>query len=153
MIFCTTFSAKTFLVPLTSHHSTPFKLSFLVTHWLPCLFLQLLTLSVCMCKNQKMLFVWGRWRFLMSLMSNKRRAESSSRKGHFPHTKPGLKFCDYLALHHKELLSLSLPKPTYSSGSELAQKSFLSRQCAVNASHFIEFFASLILLLRCTSLL
>lgn len=86
-------------------------------------------------------------------VSNKEeRAEtSSSRKGHFPHTKPGFeRFCDYVALHHKELLSFFRRAKR-----KLQPRKWVGTKSSVRwmASHFIEFFASLILLLRCTSLL
>lgn len=96
--FAKNFSQKNlFLVPLISHHSTPFKLSFLVTHWFSCLFLQLLSslvLLACICVfvckcvlvilgNQKMLFVWGQFFFDELHIWSKGRAASSSRKGQF----------------------------------------------------------------------
>lgn len=67
-------------------------------------------------------------------------------EGAFSTYNPVLRFCDYVALHHKELLSN--PKKA-GSGEWVGIKIHVRWM----ASHFIEFFASLILLLRCTSLL
>lgn len=117
--FRTTLRRKSFPCPFnTPSPSTPFKLRFLVTHWLSHVFSCNCFpswVSVCVISgNRKMLFVWGQF------------LQQASEEGLQHHArKPGLRFCDYVALHHKELLSFctkhkrefSLP------GSELAQKS------------------------------
>lgn len=131
---------------------TPFKLSFFVARLMRCLFTVffLSTISMCKCfwETEKCCSSEDDKDFWWAWCEIKEGLHRHQGRGIFRTQIPGSKFCDYVALHHKELLWFF-----YSSGSELTKKSLLVRQCAVNASHFIEFFASLILLLRCTSLL
>lgn len=165
-------SAKVFsssLVPLISRQPRrrPFKLNLLVTHWLSSLVgLQLLAFPVLpfhVCEresflgNRKMLFVWGR------ISDEKRRvgrAATSSRKGHLL----------LLRTHNASRFEISVIMLRYTIKNSSARpergsifstaSGRVSRQIRAlvdsmwwMASHFIEFFASLILLLRCTSLL
>jgi hypothetical protein len=95
--------------------------------------------------NRKMLFAWGSGCIMSKMTKN---CCGNTERDIFTHPE----ICDYVALHHKVSTESDFFLRNWK-GSELTIFSAATAVWWWMASHFIEFFASLILLLRCTSLL